>query len=85
MKFANTTAVLAKFDAGQADREAAWNKVETDTDIWDAAKADNAALRAVREAYYEDTKGMNRYADCMTVDLGFMRRMVDMHKQVSEG
>ena len=74
--FMHTKQALVVFDAGKPARDSAWDRVETNADVNAADKADREAMRLVQEAFWRDTHDINSHANCMRVDLGFMRRMV---------
>ena len=74
-KFPATAAALVEFDAGAAERKAAWESAETELAIDKAHEADTAALDLVQRAYHQDTADINSLANCLRVDLAFMRRM----------
>lgn len=82
-KFANTTAALAVYDAGAAERDAAWGRAETNADVEACESADRAALSLVQEAFYEDTKHINRLESCLRIDIDAMRRAskLDDHEE----
>ncbi len=74
--FPNTRAALEVYDAGIPIRDAAWNKVESDADVFAAGKADQDALALVQSAFYEDTKDINSRANCSHIHITDARRMI---------
>lgn len=74
--FSNSRVALQIFDAGAADRAAAWESVETKTEIEGAIQADADALEKLQTAFFEDTKAFNSRSNCACVDEAFIRRMV---------
>lgn len=73
--FDNTTAAIAVYDAGAAERAAAWDDVMTGDEVEKALENDLAALRLVQEAFHKDTSDINSLDHCYRADIGFMRRM----------
>lgn len=73
--FANTAAALVEFDATQPARDKLWDAAESNVDVHAAQIAAKVALTKVREAYHADTLDINSYANCMTIDIQFMRKM----------
>lgn len=73
--FDNTREALVAFDAGRMARAMAWETVNTVDDVVKAEEADRLALRAVQDAFHEDTKEFNSHESCRRADLDFMRRM----------
>lgn len=75
--FTNTALALIQYDAGAADRQLAWDTVETNNDVAQCEERDKLALRAVQDAFYMDTHDINSKESCQLVDLAFMRRMAE--------
>lgn len=73
LKFTNTQAALATYDADTPRREALWQDAKTDADVDAAERADAEALQRVRDAYWEDTKDINSRDH--RADINFMREM----------
>jgi hypothetical protein len=74
--FANSRMALAVYDSTQARRDAALDSARTAAEMaaWTCNEAE--ALRAVRLAFYEDTKEFNSLAHCMMARLSFIRDCV---------
>lgn len=73
--FHNTRAALAEYDRTEPERDALWEKIETETDVWFAEGERERALMLVQKAYYNDTHEFNSYENCMLADLEFMRHV----------
>lgn len=73
--FGQSAAAILVFDAGAVQRIRAWSSAECAEDIAVAERADAEALRAVQEAYHQDTSDINSLASCYRVDVDFVRRM----------
>lgn len=69
---------LAEYDASQHDRDLAWASAMTGRAIERCIDSDVAAMRKVREAFYELTSDRNSLASAMLADLGFIRRIAAM-------
>ena len=75
--FANTRKALEVYDAGTPARDAIWNSVESDADVFAARKADQDALELVQEAFWQDTKAYNSRENCSHLHISDARRMID--------
>lgn len=75
--FPHTAAALAIFDAGIPERQQNWLNITTEEAVHAAQRADEAALRAVQDAFYKDTSDINCVENCHRVDIGFLRRMAE--------
>lgn len=73
--FCNSRAALAVYDAGAAERAAAWDEIETNEDVATAEALDASAKRRVQEAFYEDTKHINSLENCLRIDVESIRRI----------
>lgn len=76
MAFENTSKALQRYDASQADRDRLLEVADTTAAFRAWEQIEKAALDRVREAFFEDTKGVNCRDNCMIADLAFMRRCV---------
>lgn len=74
MAFDHSRAALAVYDAGQLERDRAWDAVKTEAEFNAVNAAQKAAEDLVREAFFEDTKSFNSHSNCMEVGLDFVRR-----------
>ena len=75
--FSNTRKALAVYDAGEDEREKAWQNVKTNDDVFAAEKADADAMALVQEAFWQDTKAYNSRENCSHVHIRDARRMID--------
>lgn len=66
---------VAEFDRTQPERERAWNQVACSNDIHFALRADDKALSAVQDAFYNLTRHINSRSNCELVGIDFMRRI----------
>lgn len=75
----HTTRALAEYDAGEAERDAAFAQASTadETTAW--LHAERAALDKVRRAFLEDTKDRNNWSQVQHVDLFYLREQVRKH------
>lgn len=64
MGFANTRAALAVYDAGQAERDAAFERATTEVEISECVIAEVIAEEKVQDAYYQDTGAINSREHC---------------------
>ena len=64
-----------EFDAGKPARDKMLDDPQTDAEVvaWDDAEQN--ALRAVRLAFYEDSKDRNHRDNCMLADLRWLRQL----------
>lgn len=76
--FNNTRAALIKFQETMTQRAEAWNRIDTPLALTQCAEADRDALRAMQNAFYEDTKHLNARDHCALADIGFMRRCASL-------
>jgi hypothetical protein len=75
LTFDNTRRALVEYDAGAAERNAAWDRIENADELLDAEQADQVALEKVQEAFHKDTADINSRDSCAHAPLIFMRRM----------
>lgn len=76
-KFNHTRQAIAEYDRTAQERQQVWDSIQTSEDVDIAERIDEAALRAVQDAFYEDTKDINTLSHCRRVDIGFMRRLAE--------
>jgi len=57
--FHRTREALVAYDADTPRRDALWDAVQTNEDVYAAEAEDKAAADKVREAFAEDTKNVN--------------------------
>jgi len=69
----NTRAALVKYDEGEAGREKLFNAIgdQKAFEIWEAE--DKRAIEEVQEAFFQDTKSINKRADCSLVKIKTLR------------
>ena len=70
-------AALVEYDSSQAKRDAMLNSARTNRDVKKWESAEEAALRKVREAFFQDTKDRNNHSTCMLVGIKFVRQLVE--------
>lgn len=71
-------AALAEYDRTAPERNAAWDAVKNNADVAAAEKADEGALEAVQEAFYQVTKDRNSREGCLRVDIAFARNIAKL-------
>lgn len=71
----NTKKALARYDAMQSMRDKAWDNVMTVGHVVMAEENDRLALRAVQDAFHEDTKDINSSEMYRRPSIDFIRRM----------
>lgn len=66
---------LAAYDEDKPARNALMDRAMTDADVRTWQRAEKRALRQVQMAFYALTNDRNSYANCMIVDIDFMRKI----------
>jgi len=70
-----TRRALKIFDAGEAKRGAAWDRVGSEKGIRIAEVADRLALAKVQLAFAVDTYDRNSVDNCMRLGIDYLRKM----------
>lgn len=73
-RFARTLAALGRHDDSAEERDAAWQKVETQADLHSAAQLDREAELDVQFAFWLDTSDYNTREDCMRIAVEAIRK-----------
>jgi hypothetical protein len=70
-----TRRALKIFDAGEAKRRAAWDRIGSSKGVRIAEAADRLALVKVQLAFAIDTYDRNSLDNCMRVGIDYLRKM----------
>jgi len=73
--FTHTLAAMRVYESTLPERNAAWDKVETNEDVDELYRCDMEAVDKVRDAYYEDTKAFNSREHCSRIAYSDMKRV----------
>jgi hypothetical protein len=74
--FDNTRAAMLEYEMSRGERNRAWERVQTSSDIEACEESDHLALQAVQDAFYEDTKMFNTEAFCRSLHYLMIYRQV---------
>lgn len=79
MGMEHTLAALAVFDSGKAERDARWENVGSNEDVFAAEKADKEAELAVQTAFYLDNPGLNSFENTKLLTVETIRYAATGH------
>lgn len=82
-KYTHTAKALAEYDAGEADRRHFYDLASTSEEFWMVWFGEQAAIRQVQDAFYEDTKAFNSLGKCRVTTLDYLRFLVYNEEQHS--
>ena len=73
--WATTHAALARYFSLKGERQAIWDKVETNADLKACIKLDATHLEEVHRAFFQDTKDFNTLANVRLTTAAEVARM----------
>lgn len=79
-KFPHTKKALEEYDAGLATRLKFYDLTSNNEEFWIVWYGEQAAIRAVQDAFYEDTKDVNSLEKCRSTTLDYLRPLVSRYE-----